>query len=80
MSQLLRRVEYRHLAEDWALALVTSVRSSNLTASRPVSRDRLADTWSIYLDAGGRLIWGIEQLSVVGDTALAIVEAEIAAR
>ena len=77
MSQTLSSVEYNQVAETWALDLITSMRASVWTVARPVERERLAELWAIYLDAGGRVIDGKFRLAASADSALAVVGREL---
>ena len=77
MSRLLRSVEYSHLAEAWALDVVTSLRAVIWAAPRPVPRDRLADMWATYTDLGDRLVEGHARSAAAADSALAVLTAEL---
>jgi hypothetical protein len=78
MSKLLERVEYNDRAEAWALDLITSMRTIILsTEPGSMTRERLAEIWSVYTDAGDRLLDGKRRLGAVADLALVVLNKEL---
>jgi hypothetical protein len=77
MSRVLQEVEFNQLAEEWALDLVTAMRASLLVVPRPVEEERLGEIWSVYVDAGVRLLRVKGQLALAADSAHVILSTEI---
>ena len=78
MAHLLQRVEYNDLAERWALEVATSARMIVLEAEPgSMSREHLADIWSVYIDLGERLIDGKARLDKAAQDAMYVLDSAL---
>lgn len=78
MAHLTQIIEYNDRAEKWALELVTSLRVIVL-GSEPdaISRQRLAEIWTSYVDGGERVLDGKNRMRESALKALAALDQEI---
>lgn len=78
MSHLMQIIEYNDRAENWALELVTQLRVV-VMGSEPdaISRQRLAEIWSSFVDGGERALDGKERVREAALQALAVLDQEI---